>query len=64
MAPGDRLSRRGIVADIFIVGGAAMAMAYDATRVTCDVDARFVPHGIVPMRPAASPTISGCLTGG
>jgi len=24
-----------------------MALAYDATRVTRDVDARFVPHGIV-----------------
>jgi len=28
---------RGVVADIFIVGGAAMALAYDATRVTRDV---------------------------
>ncbi len=27
--------------------GAAMALAYDAARVTRDVDARFVPHGIV-----------------
>jgi hypothetical protein len=35
------------VADIFIVGGAAMALAYDATRVTRDVDATFVPHGVV-----------------
>jgi hypothetical protein len=35
------------VADIFIVGGAAMALAYDADRVTRDVDAMFVPHGIV-----------------
>jgi hypothetical protein len=32
---------------VFIVGGAAMALAYDATRVTRDVDARFVPHRIV-----------------
>lgn len=46
-ALGDRLARRGVVADVFVVGGAAMAMAYDATRVTRDVDARFVPHGIV-----------------
>jgi Nucleotidyltransferase of unknown function (DUF6036) len=30
--------RRGVVADVFIVGGAAMALAYDATRVTRDVD--------------------------
>jgi predicted nucleotidyltransferase len=44
---GDRLVRRGVVADLFIVGGAAMALAYDANRVTRDVDATFVPHGIV-----------------
>ena len=29
-ALGDRLVRRGVVADLFIVGGAAMALAYDA----------------------------------
>ena len=46
-ALGDRLARRGVVADVFVVGGAAMALAYDAARVTRDVDARFVPHGIV-----------------
>jgi Nucleotidyltransferase of unknown function (DUF6036) len=44
---GDRLMRRGVVADVFIVGGAAMALAYDATRVTRDVDSLFVPHGVV-----------------
>ena len=36
------------MADIFIVGGAATALAYDAARVTRDVDAMFKPHGIVP----------------
>jgi hypothetical protein len=36
-ALGNRLVRRGVVADVFIVGGAAMALAYDATRVTRDV---------------------------
>jgi predicted nucleotidyltransferase len=46
-ALGERLARRGVVADVFIVGGAAMALAYDAARVTRDVDAMFVPHGIV-----------------
>jgi predicted nucleotidyltransferase len=46
-ALGERLARRGVVADLFVVGGAAMAMAYDATRVTRDVDAMFVPHGVV-----------------
>jgi hypothetical protein len=46
-ALGDRLVRRGVVADVFVVGGAAMALAYDATRVTRDVDSLFVPHGVV-----------------
>jgi len=44
---GDRLARRGVVADIYIFGGAAMALAYDSRRVTRDVDALFKPHGIV-----------------
>jgi len=46
-ALGDRLIRRGVVDDVFIVGGAAMALAYDATRVTRDVDSLLVPHGVV-----------------
>jgi predicted nucleotidyltransferase len=46
-ALGERLARRGVVADVFVVGGAAMALAYDAKRVTRDVDSLFVPHGIV-----------------
>ena len=46
-ALGNRLVRRGMVADVFIVGGAAMALACDATRVTRDVDSLFVPHGVV-----------------
>ena len=46
-ALGERLGRRGVVADILIVGGAAMALAYDAARVTRDVDTMFKPHGIV-----------------
>ncbi|MEO3780668.1 DUF6036 family nucleotidyltransferase [Micromonospora sp. B11E3] len=44
---GDRLARRGIVADLYIFGGAAMALAYDARRATRDIDAVFQPHGIV-----------------
>jgi predicted nucleotidyltransferase len=44
---GDRLQRRGIVADIYIFGGAAMALAYDARRATRDIDAVLKPHGIV-----------------
>jgi len=39
-ALGERLVQRGVVADVFVIGGAAMALAYDATRVTRDVDSR------------------------
>jgi Nucleotidyltransferase of unknown function (DUF6036) len=44
---GDRLVRRGVIADIYIFGGAAMALAYDARRATRDIDAVFKPRGIV-----------------
>ncbi|WFE57166.1 DUF6036 family nucleotidyltransferase [Micromonospora sp. WMMD712] len=44
---GDRLARRGMVADLYIFGGAAMALAYDARRATRDIDAVFHPHGVV-----------------
>ena len=46
-ALGEHLASRDVIADVFVVGGAAMALAYDAKRVTRDVDARFVPHDIV-----------------
>jgi len=38
---GDRLARRGVVADLYVFGGAAMALAYDARRATRDIDAVF-----------------------
>lgn len=44
---GERLARRGVVADIYVFGGAAMALAYDARRATRDIDALFEPHGVV-----------------
>lgn len=44
---GDRLVLRGVVADVYVFGGAAMALAYDARRATRDIDAVFEPHGIV-----------------
>lgn len=44
---GDRLARRGVVADLYIFGGAALALAYDARRVTRDIGAVFEPHGVV-----------------
>jgi predicted nucleotidyltransferase len=44
---GERLAGRGVVADLYVFGGAAMAVAYDARRATRDVDAVFLPHGVV-----------------
>jgi hypothetical protein len=44
---GERLARRGVVADVYVFGGEAMALAYDARSVTCDIDAIFEPHGVV-----------------
>ena len=44
---GERLARRGVIADLYVFGGAAMAMAYDARRATRDIDAVFQPHGVV-----------------
>ncbi|GGM34823.1 DUF6036 family nucleotidyltransferase [Dactylosporangium sucinum] len=44
---GDRLVRRGVVADLYIFGGAAMALVYDSRRATRDIDAVFHPHGVV-----------------
>ena len=31
---GERLARRGVVADLYVFGGAAMALAYDSRRAT------------------------------
>jgi Nucleotidyltransferase of unknown function (DUF6036) len=44
---GERLAYRGIVADLYVFGGAAMALAYDLRRSTRDVDALVQPHGAV-----------------
>jgi hypothetical protein len=44
---GTRLARRGLVADVYVFGGAAMALAYDARRATRDIDAVFTTHGAV-----------------
>jgi hypothetical protein len=63
-ALGERQARPHVVADIFIVGGAAMALAYDADRVARNVDAMLAPHEYSPRKPCRSPTTSGCPTGG
>jgi hypothetical protein len=44
---GDRLARRGVVADLYVFGDAAMALAYDSRMATRDADALFKPHGIL-----------------
>lgn len=46
-ALGEELNRKGITADIYIVGGAAIALAYDERRATRDIDAIFLPQGEV-----------------
>lgn len=40
---GADLASRGITADLYVVGGAAIALAYDERRSTRDIDAAFVP---------------------
>jgi len=44
---GAELVRRGVRAEMFIVGGAAMAFAYNTRRSTRDVDAVFEPKAAV-----------------
>jgi hypothetical protein len=46
-ALGDELTSRGVRGQIFIVGGAAMAIAYSTRRVTRDVDAVFEPKASI-----------------
>jgi len=43
----DELRSRGKAATLFIVGGAAMALAYNADRATDDVDGTFQPRDVV-----------------
>jgi hypothetical protein len=47
------LAARGARAELFLVGGAAMAVAYDASRATRDLDAVFVPTEVVRQAAAA-----------
>jgi methylmalonyl-CoA mutase cobalamin-binding subunit len=39
----ERLDARGIEGELYVVGGAAIAIAFDARRATRDVDAVFEP---------------------
>ena len=46
-ALGARLTEAGITADLYVVGGAAIALAYDERRSTRDIDAVFLPKAEV-----------------
>ncbi len=46
-ALGHELDRQGVRGQIFIVGGAAMALAYSTRRVTRDIDAVFEPKASI-----------------
>ena len=46
-ALGEELTRESVRGQIFIVGGAAMALAYSTRRVTKDIDAVFEPKSAI-----------------
>lgn len=48
----EELGKLDVRGEVFVVGGAAMAIAYDTRRATADVDAVFIPSSEV--RTAAS----------
>ena len=41
------LDSRGVVAEMYVVGGAAIALAFDERRATRDIDAVFEPKNVV-----------------
>lgn len=41
------LERRGITGEMYVVGGAAIALAFDERRATRDIDAVFEPKSVV-----------------
>ena len=43
---GARLVDRGVEAELYVVGGAAMALANDTRRLTRDIDAIAVPSDV------------------
>lgn len=44
---GERLDAKGVQAEIYVVGGAAMLLAYNSDRATADIDAILLPSEVV-----------------
>lgn len=44
---GERMTAIGVVGELYGVGGAAMALAYDLRRTTRDIDAVFEPNSVI-----------------
>jgi len=44
---GRQMEQRGVTGELFIVGGSAMALAYDARRTTLDIDAVIYPRDVI-----------------
>ena len=44
---GRRLDARGLRGEVYLVGGAAIALGYDARRSTRDIDAVFEPKAVI-----------------
>lgn len=61
---GRRLDSRGIEARLFLVGGAAMALAYNRDRVTRDLDAVFEPKQEIYAEAARMARVWGSQTTG
>jgi hypothetical protein len=63
-ALGERLQRRGVVADVFVVGGAAMPWPTTPPALPAILTRRSSPIGWWSKRPAGWRTTSDCRTGG
>lgn len=56
----DRLAASDVHAQLFVVGGAASALAYEQSRLTRDVDALFVPAPEVRQAAGRQPSSLDC----
>jgi hypothetical protein len=55
------LERRGVVAEMYVVGGAAIALAFDERRATRDIDAVFEPKDVVYEATATAAAVGSLL---